>query len=359
MSATTETANDKNPSHTAPAPSTAPSLNSHCFVHHTCKTSHSMCVHAHTTDARKITQVLIVVGAFMAFELWGHYRTGSLSLLGDALHLLVDVLGYAVSLWTLRLSKREATERMTFGYRRVEILGALFSVLLIWIAVGYLVLESIDKYLRPAEIDGMTFLVVAVVGLFVNVGCVWILHREEEMPGEARPFVAAGAQRERNAEKNLNFRATYVHVIGDIIQSVGVIVASAIIYVWPRLVVADVFCTLLFAALALGTTIYVLRDALWVLMEGAPSAVDRDALIRQIMKHNEVVRVDELRLWSVSVNEHAAMVRVQTEYLREERYERLLAALRHEVREAGVTFSTIEIETPALIESRNLLALVE
>lgn len=298
---------------------------------------HSACTHAHTcsndTDIRKIVKVLMIIVIFMLVELWGHFRTRSLSLLADALHLLVDISGFIVSIVTLCIAKRNETARMTWGYQRVEVLGALLSVALIWTAVGYLMVESFHKYIHPQEIDGLIFFLIAAIGLVVNLICVYVLH--------------IGEYHHAIKEKNLNIRATYVHVIGDVVQSIGVIVASGIIYFYPTFVIADVLCTIFFAFLVLASTICIVKDALYILAEGAPAGIDQDAIRQFILKEDAVIKICELRLWSISINKHAIMLKILTDHLLIREYEELLTKISTYLKsEMQIEVVTIQIDTP-------------
>ncbi|EJW02667.1 cation diffusion facilitator family transporter [Edhazardia aedis USNM 41457] len=169
-------------------------------------------------DIRKIAKVLVVVFLFMLLEIWGHYSSNSLSLLADSVHLLVDFLGFLVSLTALKWTQLKPTKKMSFGYSRVEIIGATVSIFLIWVATGYLVAKSYQKMLLPESINSEIFVVISVIGLLVNLYCLYALHDQHEKAGEHR---------------NLNIRAAYIHVIGDLIQSVGVIIASILVYINP------------------------------------------------------------------------------------------------------------------------------
>jgi len=270
-----------------------------------------------TTDISKITKILVIVTIFMIIELWGHVHSHSLSLLADALHLLVDISGLLVSVVTMSISKRQRDKKMPFGYGRIEILGALLSILLIWAAVIYLMIESVHRYFHPSEILGGTFLKIAIIGLIVNIGCLIILHYDD--------------YRHDLTHQNLNIRATYVHVLGDIVQSIGVIIASAVIFIWPSMVIADIFCTVLFAVLVLFSTCYILKDAIRILSEGSPTDIDQDSIKAVILQQTKINRILDLYIWSISVNKHCAMIKVLTDVKTIEEYENLMKTLREEI----------------------------
>lgn len=105
------------------------------------------------SDMHKIFNVMIIIPIFMLLEIWGHFHTNSLSLLTDSIHLLVDILGFMVRLIALGFTEKKNNDNMTFGYSRYEVIGALMSILFIWAATGYLIFESIKRFLYSKKIN--------------------------------------------------------------------------------------------------------------------------------------------------------------------------------------------------------------
>lgn len=288
---------------------------------------------SHDQDIRKISIVFIIISIFFVVELWGHVRTKSLSLLADALHLLVDISGFIVSIVTLRLSKKECDQKMHFGYQRIEILGALFSVFLIWAAVTYLIMEAVHKYLHPKEIDGKIFFEIAIAGLIVNLVCMIVLHMKNH--------------KHENERSNLNMRATYIHVIGDIIQSIGVIIASAIIFYFPQFVIADIICTVFFAVLVFFSTFSVVRDAVEILSEKAPEDVDQDEIKQKILSLNGVLKVIDLKIWSISINVYSISVKILVDHILIKEYESILKSIKSQLNGIkNVKHVNVQVDTP-------------
>lgn len=299
----------------------------------------SCCPHIHATnqDIKKISIVLIFIMMFFVVELWGHYKTGSLSLLADALHLFVDISGFVISIMTLRMTKKQSDHKMTFGYSRFEIIGALFSVFFIWTAIIYLVIKSFEKYMDPKEIDGQTFLHIAIIGLVVNIICMAVLHLQ-----------TGDKLQERT---NLNMRATYIHIIGDIVQSIGVIIASIIIYNFPQFVIADVICTVFFALLVGFSTFTIVRDAISVLSEKAPSHIHQTNIRNQILSLDNVLKVTDLKVWSISMNMHAVAIKILTDHILIKEYEKILRSVKEILqKERNIEYIGIQIDTPGTNE---------
>ncbi|KAG5859059.1 cation diffusion facilitator family transporter [Encephalitozoon hellem] len=293
--------------------------------------SHMTC--SNDADIKKISKVLFIILMFMFLELWGHWKTNSLSLLADSLHLLVDILGFIVSLLSLSWAKKPSSKRMTFGYHRIEIIGSLVSIGLIWAAVGYLAIESFHKYLHPSEIDGGMFFTIAVVGFFVNCICVYVLHYDE--------------YQHKLKHKNLNIRATYVHVVGDLIQSVGVIIAGMVTYFYPSKAIVDVVCTMFFSILVLVSTGFVLKDGVRILAEGAPTDLDIDGMRADILEVENVYKIVDLYAWSISMNRSAVSIKVLADEILISDYENILMEVSHILKAKYlVDIVIIQIDTP-------------
>lgn len=283
-------------------------------------------------DIRNIKKVLCLVFTFMLVEIWGHWTSNTLSLLADSIHLLVDVLGFVVSLAALKWTKKQPNSLMNFGYGRVEILGAIFSIFLIWTAVLYLIVESIHKYKYPHVINEKIFVLISIIGFVVNCVCVFFLHFSQES--------------HKHEHKNLNIRAVYVHVIGDLIQSIGVLVAGTITYFYPKFVLADIICTVLFSILVLFSTSIIIKDGLIILSERTPKNFNREEILEKILKIENIVNVLDLKIWSISANELAINLTILIEDVYFSDYEEILKNTKSLLKDVySAKFINVQIET--------------
>jgi cation diffusion facilitator family transporter len=234
---------------------------------------------------------------FMVGEVVGGYIAGSLAIMTDAAHLLTDVAAMLLSLVAMHLSARAPTPRLSYGWQRTEILGALASVLLIWALVGILVYEAIlrligDIHHQGEGVDGRIMTIIGSAGLAVNIIDAIILAWGNAPHGHAHSHGGGGGGhahahgRLLNGEGNVNVRAALIHVVGDCIQSVGVIAAAVLIWVGNELTygspkhegswynLADPITSLLFGAITLFITLRLVKQILSVLMETVPSHID-------------------------------------------------------------------------------------
>ncbi|CAN6452656.1 unnamed protein product [Victoria cruziana] len=331
-----------------------------------------------STASRKLWMAMLLCLVFMGAEVAGGIKANSLALLTDAAHLLSDVVTFAISLFSLWASSWEATHRRSYGFFRVEILGTLVSIQLIWLITGILVYEAIYRLIHGnAEVHGLLMFIVAAVGLGVNLAMAFLLghshdhghrhghghghdhghdheegddrHNEpEEDPQRQKRLISAssateGPKHKGKKRRNVNVQSAYLHVIGDSIQSIGVMIGGAIIWIKPKLRILDLACTLLFSLVVLATTIRMLRSILEVLMESTPREVDAGKLERGICDMEEVVAVHELHVWAITVGKilMSCHVKIKPEADADSVLNNVIAYIE---REHSITHVTIQIE---------------
>lgn len=258
----------------------------------------SLCHNHVDNDISKMKKVMLFVFLFMCVEIWGHWHSNSLSLLADSIHLFVDTLSFLVSIVSLYLSKKKPTSKMTFGYYRFEAFGAIISILFIWIATIYLVHEAYHRFKSPQYINSVSFMIVSSLGFLFNIVCLFLLRKNHSHYSENGP------------DENLNMKAAYIHVIGDIIQSFGVLLAGLIVFFFPKLVIFDIICTLIFAFIVLLSTLYIIKDAVSILLEEKPKDISIIDLKEKIENIEDVIKVEDLYVWSLSVNVYSIMIKI-------------------------------------------------
>ncbi|XP_043192773.1 zinc transporter 2-like [Amphibalanus amphitrite] len=253
---------------------------------------------------RKATKQLLIATSlcfcFMLIEAIGGYISNSIAVLTDAAHLCTDLFAFIVSLSALFVAARPPSSRMSFGWRRAEVMGALISVLLIWIITAILVDMAVDRLLNPDyEINAPVMVGTSVAGIIINIimGCA--LNQD-----------AAGS--EENV--NINVRAAFIHVLGDLIQSIGVCIAAIIIYMRPDWIIADPICTFIFSVIVFSTTIGVLKDALRVLLAATPPELNLHDISAALLDVPGVVGLHGLRVWALSMDTNAVMVHLEIKY---------------------------------------------
>lgn len=309
----------------------------------------------------------------MVVEITGGLISNSLAILTDAAHMLSDVGGFIISMISIKIGQNAPTAKHSFGYHRAEVIGALASVMIIWIMVVWLSWEATDRILNldKMEIKGDIMLITAFVSLGCNIfNLVALGHMPLPCLKDQKNFMDSvtsiyqphgghscghdhgdgddghdhGEEKEHDhghakktgdseahdhghshdhdhghdhghshgggGEENINIRAAVVHVIGDMLQSIGVIIAAVLITFYPAAKIADPICTYLFSILVLMTTIPVFRDCMKIVMEVQPNSVDTDKIRDKISHIAEVESIDDLHTWALAGSKHCMIVHV-------------------------------------------------
>ncbi|CAN6480533.1 unnamed protein product [Victoria cruziana] len=438
-----------------------------------------------SASTKKLWMVVILCLLFMTAEVVGGIRANSLAILTDAAHLLSDVAAFAISLFSLWVSGWEATPRQSYGFFRVEILGTLVSIQLIWLLVGILDFEALDRIIHDrGEVDGRWMFAVAALGFLVNVIMAFLLghdhghghgghdhghghgghdhchghgghdhghghghgghdhdgvhenehshgpiinlhhhftkpvqqhnrsehvkvhaaYEENKNKGEHRhmeegkdfPSELKGLHSEHGSDmpeeelrnrheitdsadcgdelkksllcqaedscshdgpkkatskgkqtkqkrRNINVQAAFLHVLGDCIQSIGVMIGGAVIWWKPEWRIIDLMCTLFFSVIVLGTTIRLLRNILEVLMESTPREIDARMLEQGLCEMEEVEAIHELHIWAITVGKIllACHVKIKPEADADMVLDKVIEYIQ---REHNISHVTIQIE---------------
>nr|AAH71120.1 MGC81386 protein [Xenopus laevis] len=259
---------------------------------------------------RKLYVASVVCLLFMIGEVIGGYLAHSLAIMTDAAHLLTDFASMMISLFALWMSSRPATKTMNFGWHRAEILGALLSVLSIWVVTGVLVYLAVERIISgDYEIAGDAMLITSAGAVAVNIIMGLILHQT----GHGHSHGTGNSHSHSHGagdHGNPSVRAAFIHVVGDLLQSVGVLIAAYVIYYKPEYKIIDPICTFLFSVLVLITTLTILRDVLLVLMEGTPKGVDFNLVKDTLLSISGVKALHSLHIWALTVSQPVLSVHI-------------------------------------------------
>lgn len=234
-----------------------------------------------TANTRALSIALGLTGTFLIAEVVGGLITGSLALISDAMHMLTDTFGLAVALLAIKIGARAADSRRTFGYQRLEILAAAFNAVLLFVVALYILYEGYKRLVEPEEIQSLGMLAIAVIGLVVNVISMRLLSE--------------------GASSSLNVKGAYLEVWSDMLGSLGVIAAAAVIWAtgwaWVDAIVA------------VGIGLWVLPRA-WtllsettnILLEGVPEGLDLDEIAAALLEVEGMLGVHDLHVWALTAD---------------------------------------------------------
>ncbi|WP_018717720.1 cation diffusion facilitator family transporter [Arhodomonas aquaeolei] len=246
--------------------------------------------HDHTpSSGRALLIGLVLTGGFALVELVAGWLSGSLALIGDAGHMVTDSLALGLGALASRLSQRPPSERHSFGFQRAEIVGALVNAGFMLVVVAWIAYEAVQRLIHPVEVQGGMVLVVAAIGLAMNVVVLRVLH---------------------GGEQNLNTQGAILHVLGDLLGSVAAL-ASGLVIALTGWFPIDPLLSLVISALILISTSRLLRDAIHVVMEGVPRHIDLERVGHQLQAVDGVESVHDLHVWTIASGHYAIAAHVR------------------------------------------------
>jgi cobalt-zinc-cadmium efflux system protein len=270
---------------------------------------------------------LWIAVVFMIIEVVGGWLANSLALISDALHMFTDVGALLLGLIVSKIAHRPSTPTMSYGYQRAEVLGALVSSVSLWALCGVLSYEAIHRFFHPEIVEGKLVFIVATAGLIANLVMLKLLHP--------------------NQGQSLNVRAAYLHVMGDLLGSVGVIISGIILWIFGWNLI-DPIITLLFTLFIIRGSGKVIRESISILMESTPEGIEAAAVKRALANIEGVKEVHDLHIWSASIHKVALSVHLVTDSHNE-----VLSRARECLEKTfDIRHVTIQVEDPKVFESR-------
>ena len=279
--------------------------------------------HSHAINAESLNKAFIIGIvlnlAFVVIEFAAGFWFDSLALLSDAGHNLSDVVSLVLALLAFRLAKVKANERYTYGYKKSTILVSLLNAVILLVAVGAIVIESIHKLNNPAVVPGGAIAWVAGVGVLINAFTAFLFMKDKE--------------------KDLNVKGTYLHMAADALVSVGVLVAGIVISRTGWYIIDPIM-----AVVILISTWNLLHDSLRLTLDGVPTSIDSQKVVKAIRALPGVDDVHHIHIWAISTTENALTAHIvlkQPEGMQEVKH-----LIRHRLEDFGIGHATLEFEVP-------------
>ncbi len=286
-----------------------------------------MAHHHHTPEVTGSTRRILIVATllnllFVGIEVGIGWWHNSLSLLSDAGHNLSDVFSLVLVLVAFRLEKIAKNERYTYGYKKSSVLISLFNAILLLVAVGAIVVESVHKFSSPSEgVNGVMVSWTAAVGIVINGLTALLLMR--------------------NSRHDLNVRGAFLHMAADTLVSVGVVI-SGVLITYTGWTIIDPIMSLIIAAVILVSTWHLLTQSLRLSLDGTPEDVDFKAVEMAMQNVPHVLRVYHIHIWAMSTTENAITAHVVIDNLQD--MEQTKIALKYVLQEHNLPHSTLEFE---------------
>ncbi|MFD1848944.1 cation diffusion facilitator family transporter [Oceanobacillus bengalensis] len=297
--------------------------------------------HTHGANKKALLISFIIITGYMIIEAAGGFITNSLALLSDAGHMLSDSISLGVGLLAFTLGEKVANYSKTYGYKRFEILAAVFNGVTLLLISIYIFYEAFQRFTEPPEVASTGMLIIASIGLLVNILVAWILMRGGD------------------TEENLNLRAAFLHVLGDLLGSVGAVTAALLImfFGWGW---ADPLASVIVAILVLISGWRVTKDAVHVLMEGTPKNVNLDDIINIMENVSGILSIHDLHVWSITSGKNALSCHAVVDGgLSIQDSQNLLRKIEHELEHKGIGHVTIQMENKEHPHDDSLLCQID
>jgi len=289
--------------------------------------AHAHCNHDHhgasgmTEDKIKIS--LVLTFCFVAFEFFAGIRSNSLALLSDSGHNFSDGLALALSWYALRAAQRPATPTRTYGFHRIGILTALFNALTLVAIAIFIFTDAFHLFIHPEPVQGNVMMLVAAAALVLNTTIAVALRGE--------------------AKHDLNVRAAYIHMAGDALSSIGVVIAGVVIHFtgWRY---ADPLISTMIGLFIVYTSWGIVQETVNVLLEGTPRGLDMNALVEEMRGTDGVSDVHDLHVWTIANNMNALSCHLTISDDRTADASSIVADIKRVLRARNIPHSTIETE---------------
>ncbi|NND71634.1 MAG: cation transporter [Rhodothermales bacterium] len=285
-----------------------------------------------TSETRLIWSILLNLIITVA-EIIGGIVSGSLALLSDAVHNLSDTASLGVSLFAAKISKRSADADKTFGYHRAEIIGAFANLIVLILIAGWLIVESVQRFLNPSPVDAPVMLGVASIGLLANILTAALLWRD--------------------SQHSLNIRSAYLHIVTDALSSVGVIVGGLLIWRFDWFIVDPILCAVISAYILYHSGL-MLTETVNILMDSSPDDVDIEMIRQDVISIDGVSDMHHIHLWRRTESMTAMEAHVLVQSVSIERMEDIKREIKSVLlTKYNLAHSTLEMEFTPCDEPEN------
>ncbi len=291
--------------------------------------------HQQVKGKNLVITILLNAGISLA-ELIGGILSGSIALISDAIHNFSDVLSLIVSYIAQRLSKREANEKHTFGYRRSEILAAFINATTLIVLAFYIFYEAIFRFFEPVEVSTDLVIWLALASIIVNAVSVLMIKKD--------------------AEHSMNMKSAYLHLFGDMMTSIAVLIGGLLMKYFHIYWIDPLFSVII-AIYLVYMSWDIFKSSLKIIMQFTPENIDINKIVEEVISIDEVKNIHHIHIWQL--NEHDIMLEAHVDFesnLRINDFENILENIREKLLNFGVNHITIQ---PEINTSDNKTCIIE
>ena len=280
--------------------------------------------------SKKTLYVTLFLTLFFALmELFGGLFSNSLSLVGDSFHMFSDVLALGASMVAIYFEAKKPTEKFTYGFLRLEVVVAFLNgIVLMLIAVG-MIYESVIRFFNPKEIDFGSMFFIALTGLIFNIVITWILFSSTKK------------------ENNINIKSAMLHFLGDLLNSVGVVISSIIIY-FTNFVYIDIIMSVVISVIIFTGGYKISKEAFFILMEAVPSEVDLNMLRNELLNIDGIKNIHELHVWKNDNEEISFTAHILLDNYEKHNNYRIINEIKEKLAVYDIFHMTVQIENTGI-----------
>ena len=280
--------------------------------------------------SKKTLYVTLFLTLFFALmELFGGLFSNSLSLVGDSFHMFSDVLALGASMVAIYFEAKKPTEKFTYGFLRLEVVVAFLNgIVLMLISVG-MIYESVIRFFNPREIDFRSMFFIALVGLIFNIVITWILFSSTKK------------------ENNINIKSAMLHFLGDLLNSVGVIISSIIIY-FTDFVYIDIIMSVVILVIIFTGGYKISKEAFFILMEAVPSEINLSALRNELLNIDGIKNIHELHVWKNDNEEISFTAHILLDNYEKHNNYRIINEIKEKLAVYDIFHMTVQIENTGI-----------
>ena len=280
--------------------------------------------------SKKTLYITLFLTLFFALmELFGGLFSNSLSLVGDSFHMFSDVLALGASMVAIYFEAKKPTEKFTYGFLRLEVVVAFLNgIVLMLISVG-MIYESVIRFFNPREIDFGSMFFIALIGLIFNIVITWILFSSTKK------------------ENNINIKSAMLHFLGDLLNSVGVIISSIIIY-FTNFVYIDIIMSIVISVIIFTGGYKISKEAFFILMEAVPSEVDLNTLRMELLNIDGIKNIHELHVWKNDNEEISFTAHILLDNYEKHNNYRIINEIKEKLTVYDIFHMTVQIENTGI-----------
>ena len=280
--------------------------------------------------SKKTLYVTLFLTLFFALmELFGGLFSNSLSLVGDSFHMFSDVLALGASMVAIYFEAKKPTEKFTYGFLRLEVVVAFLNGIVLMLISAGMIYESVIRFFNPREIDFGSMFFIALIGLIFNIVITWILFSSTKK------------------ENNINIKSAMLHFLGDLLNSVGVIISSIIIY-FTNFVYIDIIMSVVISVIIFTGGYKISKEAFFILMEAVPSEVDLNMLRNELLNIDGIKNIHELHVWKNDNEEISFTAHILLDNYEKHNNYRIINEIKEKLTVYDIFHMTVQIENTGI-----------